>query len=195
MNKCLHEGRIGVKSGRSYIQNVQSEISRLTITIPIIGRQLTILQWWLLARSGKRISIFGGRSGSAADLADQLRALPLELESGDRVIAAFAVVVEHEVDQAAKQWVAKHARVSLRITDIIAKTDQEEDRAKALRIGCLVLFNALAFQNRLAAADGDVPTVREAWRNGLSGLHALGDISATLIDYASVSNWPPIFLM
>ena len=142
------------------------------------------LQWWLHGTRGKRMPNLRRRSGSAADLADQLRALPLELESGDRVIAA-AVVVEHEVDQAAKQ-IAKHARVSCRITDIIAKTDQEEDRAKALRIGCLVLFNALAFQNRLAAADGDVPTVREAWRDGLSGLHDAWRFICDTIDYVPV---------
>ena len=142
------------------------------------------LQWWLHGSRGKRMPDLRRRSGSAADLADQLRALPLELESGDRVIAA-AVVVEHEVDQAAKQ-IAKHARVSRRVADIIAKTDQEKDRAKALRIGCLVLFNALAFQNRLAAADGDVPTVREAWRDGLSGLHDAWRFICDTIDYVPV---------
>ena len=142
------------------------------------------LQWWLHGTRGKRIPNLRRRSGSAADLADQLRALPLELEGVDRVIAA-ASVVEYAVEQAAQQ-IAKHARLSRRVSDIIAETDQEKDRAKALRIGCLVLFNALAFQNRLAVADGDVPTVREAWRNGLSGLHDAWRYICDTIDYVPV---------
>ena len=142
------------------------------------------LQWWLRGTRGKRMPNLRRRSGSAADLADQLRALPLELEGVDRVLAA-AGVVEYAVEQAAQQ-IAKHARLSRRVSDIIAETDQEKDRAKALRIGCLVLFNALAFQNRLAAADGDVPTVREAWRNGLSGLHDAWRYICDTIDYVPV---------
>ena len=39
----------------------------------------------------------------------------------------------------------------------------------ALQIGCLVLFNALAFQDRLAATNTDVPTVRESWRESWRG--------------------------
>jgi hypothetical protein len=142
------------------------------------------IQWWLHGSRGKRMPDLRRRSGSAADLADQLRALPLELEGVDRVLAA-AGVVEYAVEQAAQQ-IAKHARVSRRVADIIAKTDQEKDRAKALRIGCLVLFNALAFQNRLAAANGDVPSVREAWRDGLSGLHDAWRYICDTIDYVPV---------
>ena len=85
-----------------------------------------------------------------------------------------------------RKQIAKHARLSRRVSDIIAETDQEKDRAKALRIGCLVLFNALAFQNRLAAANGDVPSVREAWRNGLSGLHDAWRYICDTIDYVPV---------
>ena len=58
-------------------------------------------------------------------------------------------------------------RISRRIADIIASTDQEKDRAAALRSGCLVLFNALAFQDRLAAANEDVPTVSETLAQGI----------------------------
>ena len=64
----------------------------------------------------------------------------------------------------------QHARLARRIADIIAKADQEKDRAAALRIGCLVLFNALAFQDRLATANDAVPTVREALHQGIPGL-------------------------
>ena len=119
-----------------------------------------------------------------AELADNLRTLPLELEGGDRVAAA-ADAVGYALEQAAGQ-VTKHARISRRIADIIASTDQEKDRAAALRIGCLVLFNALAFQDRLAAANEDVPTVSESLGQGIPGLrHAWRDICDN-IDYVPV---------
>jgi len=142
------------------------------------------IRWWLHGSRGERIPNLRTRTGSAADLADQLRALPLELEGQDRVIAA-AQIVEHGVEQAATE-INKHARISRRVADIIAKTDQERERAKALRIGCLVLFNALAFQNRLTAADDNVPTVREAWRDGLTGLLNAWRYICDAIDYVPV---------
>ncbi len=142
------------------------------------------IKWWLHGSRGKSMPDLSVRTGSAADLADQLRALPLELEGVDKVIAA-AGVVESKVEQAAQQ-IDRHARVSKRVADIIAKTDQEKDRAKALRIGCLVLFNALTFQNRLSAADDNVPTVREAWRDGLTGLHNAWRYICDAIDYVPV---------
>ena len=119
----------------------------------------TDLQWWLHGSRGVAAPEPRTRSGSVAELADQLRILPLELEGVDRVAAA-AGAVGYALEQAAKQ-LAKHARISRLIADIIASTDQEKDRAAALRIGCLVLFNALAFQDRLAAANENVPTVNE----------------------------------
>ena len=115
----------------------------------------TDLRWWLHGSRGVAASEPRIRSGSVAELADQLRTLPLELEGVDRVAAA-AGAVGYALEQAADQ-IAKHARVSRRVADIIASTDQEKDRPAALRIGCLVLFNALAFQDRLAAANEDVP--------------------------------------
>ena len=124
------------------------------------------------------------KSGSGAELADQLRTLPLELEGVDRVTAA-AIAVGYSVEQAAKE-IAGHARLSRRIADIIASTDQEKNRAAALRIGCLVLFNALAFQDRLAAVNETVPTVNEALQQGNTGLRdAWRDICAH-IDYVPV---------
>ena len=137
---------------------------------------------------GERMDDRRIRSGTARDLADQLRVLPLELEGVDRVVAA-AGVVEYGVEQAARQ-IALHARISRRVAEIIAQTDQEKDRAAALRIGCLVLFNALAFQERLAAEDDDVPTVAEAWRGGLGGLYDAWRYICDNIDYVyPCSSW------
>ena len=129
----------------------------------------TDLRWWVYGTQGNPIAGPRVRTGSVAELADNLRTLPLELEGVDRVAAA-AGTVGYALQQAAGQ-VAKHARISRRIADIIASTDQEKDRAAALRIGCLVLFNALAFQDRLAAANEDVPTVSETLGQGIPGLH------------------------
>ena len=142
------------------------------------------LRWWLHGTRGERLPDIRMRSGTPRDLADQLRVLPLELEGVDRVVAA-AGVVEYGVEQAAQQ-LAKHARLSRRIADIIAQTDQEKNRAAALRIGCLVVFNALAFQNRLSAEDGDVQTVGESWRNGLDGLYDAWRYICDNIDYVPV---------
>ena len=82
--------------------------------------------------------------------------------------------------------IARHARLARRVADIIAKTDLEKDRAAALRIGCLVLFNALAFQDRLAAANENVPTVSETLGENLISLrHAWRHICDS-IDYVPV---------
>ena len=142
------------------------------------------LRWWLHGTRGERLTDRRIRSGTARDLADQLRVLPLELEGVDRVVAA-AGVVEYGVERAARR-IALHARISRRVAEIIAQTDQEKDRAAALRIGCLVLFNALAFQERLAAEDGDAPTVAEAWRGGLGGLYEAWRYICDNIDYVPV---------
>ena len=118
------------------------------------------LQWWVHGTRGAAYPERRIRTGSASDLADQLRALPLELEGVDRVVAA-AGVVGYGVERAA-QHIAAQTRIAHRIADIIAETDRENDRSAALRIACLVLFNALAFQDRLAEVNADVPTVGEA---------------------------------
>ena len=148
------------------------------------GLEAAELRWWLHGSRGARREQRPVRHGSVADLADQLRALPLELEGVDRVIAA-AAVVGHALEQAAGR-VARHARLARRIADIIAVTDQEKDRAAALRIGCLVLFNALAFQDRLAPANEDVPTVQEALRQGVAGLRTAWRFICDQIDYVPV---------
>ncbi len=142
------------------------------------------LQWWLHGSRGEKRPERPVRRGSVAELADQLRTLPLELEGVDRVEAA-AAAVGYALEQAA-QRITRHARISRRIADIIAKTDQEKDRAAALRIGCLVLFNALAFQDRLAAANEDVPTVAEALGKGIAGLRDAWRDICDNIDYVPV---------
>ena len=142
------------------------------------------LQWWLHGSRGKTADRQPVRKGSVADLADQLRTLPLELEGVDRVIVA-AGAVGYALEQAAGQ-IGKHARTSRRIADIIAKTDQEKDRAAALRIGCLVLFNALAFQDRLAAENENVPTVNESLGNGIPGLRDAWTFICDNINYVPV---------
>ena len=127
------------------------------------------IEWWFHGTRGEAAEERRVRSGSVDDLADHLRVLPLEIEGVDRVQAA-AAVVGYALEQSAT-LIASHARSSKRISDIIAKSDKERDRAAALRIGSLVLFNALAFQDRLAAVDDNVASVKEAMRGDLDGLH------------------------
>ena len=148
------------------------------------GLEIADLQWWLHGSRGSARAQPRVRHGSVRELADELRAFPLDLEGVDQVAAA-ATVVWHSL-QAAAGPVAAHARLARRIADIIAKTDQEKDRAAALRIGCLVLFNALAFQDRLATANDDVPTVSEALRQGVSGLRSAWHYICKQIDYVPV---------
>ena len=97
------------------------------------------------------------RSGSLAALADHLRLLPHEID--DQVIKAVAAV-GYALDQSAQE-LSRHARTARRVAEIIATTDKERDRAAAWRIGCLVLFNALSFQDRLAVVNDQVQTVGE----------------------------------
>ena len=168
-------GMVGVlyPDGLRHVENTLAELEAATN-----------LQWWLHGSRGVAAPESRIRSGSVAELADQLRTLPLELEGVDRVAAA-AGAVGYALEQAAKQ-VTQHARISRRIADIIASTDQENDRAAALRIGCLVLFNALAFQDRLAAANEDVPTVDETLAQGIPGLRQAWRHICDNIDYVPV---------
>ena len=142
------------------------------------------LQWWIHGSRGAVVQERRLRSGSVEQLANHLLALAMDLEGVDRVAAA-AGVIGYALEQSAKQ-IARHARVARAIADIIAKTDQEKDRAKALRIGCLALFNALAFQDRLSAINEEVPTTKEAWRQGISGLRAAWGYICERIDYVPV---------
>ncbi len=142
------------------------------------------IEWWLHGVRGDVENEHRVRTGSVVDLADHLRVLPLEIEGVDRVQAA-AGVVGYALEESA-QKIAGHARIARRTSDIIAKSDKEKDRAAALRIGCLVLFNALAFQDRLAAVDDDVATVNEALRKDLDGLHDAWTYVMDKIDYVPV---------
>ena len=142
------------------------------------------IRWQAHGSRGAALPERRPRSGSVADLASQLRALPLELEGADRVAAA-AAIVGYGVERAAAA-IAAHARVAVRVADLIARTDHEKDRAAALRIGCLVLFNALAFQDRLAVVRPDVPTVGEAHREGVPGLRGAWRHVCERIDYVPV---------
>ena len=142
------------------------------------------IDWWLHGVRGEAEDEHRVRSGSVVDLADNLRVLPLEIEGVDRVQAA-AAVVGYALEESAKK-IAGHARIARRVSEIIAQSDQERNRAAALRIGSLVLFNALAFQDRLAAVDDDVATIDEALRDELDGLHDAWLYICDAIDYVPV---------
>ena len=124
------------------------------------------------------------RRGSAHQLADFLRVLPLQVEGVDRVAAA-ANAVRYATETAAKE-LSRHARISERASAEIAESDRETDRSAALRIGCLVLFNALAFEERLSAAHPRVPTVSEAAKRGAPGLRDAWRMICEEIDYVPV---------
>ena len=143
------------------------------------------LEWWLHGSRGEPVDELRSRFGSPAEIADHLRVLPLELEGTDRVVAA-AAVIEHAVEQSAAK-LATYARLARLVREAIAQTDRETDRAKALRIGCLVIFNALAFHLRLASTNDAVPTVAETWRDGgVPGLLKVWDHICETIDYVPV---------
>ena len=99
------------------------------------------IEWWLHGVRGDLVGNRRMRSGSVVELADHLRVLPLEIEGFDRVQIA-AALVGYAVEESAKV-ISGHARIARLISDVIAKSDSERDRAAALRIGSLVLFNAL----------------------------------------------------
>ena len=151
----------------------------------------TDLQWWL-ALLPTLLDLAGDappaprqmRTGSVADLADHLRTLPLDLQGVDQVEAA-AQAISYALEQAVYR-LDKHERITRRIADLIAETDQEKNRAAALRIGCLALFNALAFQDRLAAVNEDVETVSEASRQGIPSLRRTWRFICDEIDYVPV---------
>ena len=148
------------------------------------GLEASAVQWWLHGSRGTARTPAPVRHGTVQELADELRTFPLDLEGVDRVATA-AAVVGYALEKAAGP-VAAHARLARRVADIIANADQEKDRAAALRIGCLVLFNALAFQDRLASANEDVPTLNETLRQGVSGLRDAWRFICERIDYVPV---------
>lgn len=144
----------------------------------------TGLRWRMHGSWGGATPDSPERSGSVEDLADQLRALPLEMEGAD-LVAAAAEIVRYAVEKAVAP-IRRSQRISERIAGIIAETDKESDRLAALQIGCLVLFNALAFQDRLADVNPAVLTVRESWREGLPGIRRDWQAICDDIDYVPV---------
>ena len=148
------------------------------------------IEWWLHGVRGEAEDEHRVRSGSVVDLADNLRVLPLEIEGVDRVQAA-AAVVGYALEESVKH-ISWHARISRRVSEVIDQSDQERNRGAALRIASLVLFNALAFQDRLAEANDDVATVEEALkateasRHQLDGLHGAWSYICEEIDYVPV---------
>ena len=144
----------------------------------------TDFEWWLYGSRGSVEPTRRVHSGNVEDLADYLRVLPMELEAVDQVYAA-AGVVGHALEGAAAK-ILGHARVARLVSELIADSDQERDKAAALRIGCLVLFNALAFQERLALAEDNVSSVTEALEDGLVGLQDAWKYICDEIDYVPV---------
>ena len=65
----------------------------------------------------------------------------------------------------------------------------------ALRIGCLVLFNALAFQDRLAARTKMFPPSTRRWNRVSMDYAKHGVISATTLTTFQSSSWRPVSLM
>ena len=144
----------------------------------------TDFEWWLYGSRGVVEPTRRVHGGNVEDLADYLRVLPMELEAVDQVYAA-AGVVGHALEGAAAK-ILGHARVARLVSELIADSDQERDKAAALRIGCLVLFNALAFQERLALAEDNVSSVTEALEDGLQGLRDAWKYICDEIDYVPV---------
>ena len=142
------------------------------------------IRWWLHATRGTTLPDPPVRTGSVGELADHLRAIPLELEGLDRVAAAAAIIT-YALERAADA-LGKHARIARVVAEMIARTDREKDHGAAVRIGCLVLFNAIAFQDRLAATRGDVATVGESLREGVPGLRDTWRHICEAIDYVPV---------
>ena len=144
----------------------------------------TDLRWRLHGSRGAPAPGSPERSGSVAALLDYLRLLPLELEGLDQVIAAAGVIGAALAKAVVP--IRQHRRIAGRIADIITEADKEKDRLAALQIGCLVLFNALTFQDRLAGVNPDVPTVPEARKGGLPGIRQAWRDICDRIDYVPV---------
>ena len=148
-------------------------------------KKATDIKWWLHGSRGELNPDRRIRTGSVADLVSHLRALPLDIEGIDAVQAA-AKVIGYALEQAAKH-LSSHSQTAYAIAEIIAKSDQEKDRAAALRIACLVLFNALSFQDRLAEINENVLTATKSWRTqGVPGLRDAWRYVCDNIDYVPV---------
>ncbi len=109
----------------------------------------------------------------------------MEIEGLDTLRATVNVVGQAVAESA--NIIHNHARIGYLTSKVIAESDQEKDRAAAVRIASLVLFNSLAFHDRLALIEPDVPTVDEAWQRRIDGLlEAWSDICEHI-------NYVPVF--
>ena len=144
----------------------------------------TDFEWWLYGSRGVVEPTRRVRSGNVEDLADYLRVLPLELEAVDQVYAA-AAVVGYALEKSAEN-LSRNARLAYVVAEAIARSDHEKERDAALRIACLVLFNALAFQERLTDGNHHVTSINEALRDDLTGLQDAWQSICDEIDYVPV---------
>ncbi len=142
------------------------------------------LQWFLHSSRQQTYADPPIRDGGLDQLADHLRPILLEVEGYDLITQAADDVRLALEDAAAS--INKHANIGRRISEVIAEADKESDRAAALRIGCLVLFNALAFQDRLSALNEDVPTAQEVLNAGAADLRDIWLTICREIDYVPV---------
>ena len=142
------------------------------------------LQWFLHSSRQDTYVDPPLRDGGMDQLADHLRPILLEVEGYDLITRAADDVRLALEDAAAS--INKHANIGRRIAEVIAEADKESDRAAALRIGCLVLFNALAFQDRLSALNEDVPTAQEMRNTGAADLRDVWLTICREIDYVPV---------
>lgn len=145
----------------------------------------TDFEWWLYGSRSVVESTRRVRSGNVEDLADYLRVLPLELEAVDRVHAA-AGVVGYALERSSES-ISTHARTERLFAEIISESDHEKDRSAAVMIAFLVMFNALAFHDRLASRNDEVPGIEESMEeDGLRGLRNAWLSICEEIDYVPV---------
>ena len=146
--------------------------------------QTSDLCWYLHSSRSEIAAAPNLHTGAVAEFADELRNPLLHIDGFDRVAAA-AIEIGDALELAARQ-IDRHQRTAERIAQLIAQSDKEKDCQAAIRIACLILFNALAFQDRLAHVNGDAPSVDEALRGGADGLRAAWRTICDQIDYVPV---------
>jgi len=142
------------------------------------------LEWWLHGSRGTPQALRQSHHGSVADLATHLPGLPLEIEGQDRVVQATGAV-RFALEQSSKAM-ARNARIASRIATVIAESDRETNQQAALQIAALIVFNAMAFQDRLSWLKSEVRTVKEALRDGVKGLRSTWEFICENIDYVPV---------
>ena len=147
--------------------------------------EIDVLSWFLHGSKGQLVPERQELSGSVEDLGRFIRTLPLRLEGADQVDAA-ANAIEYAIERSSTQVIAGHRRVLYRVANIVAETDNERDWLAAAKIGCLVLFNALAFHDRIAPLNNEVPSIQEALNDGMPGLLSAWRTIRESIDYVPV---------